>query len=162
MGKIKNLLVGVTILSVGFLGSKFIYDYSNVEYVYKDIDNMDKKEYINSCSEIDYRDTMKNIDKHKGKRVVVEVGVSEILTNNVYIANDKKEGKWLGNGYMINDTRSVKTKVYKNDIIRVYGEIKGINRHKAVMDGLVRDKLEIDMKYLELKGETDDYRKYGN
>lgn len=126
----------------------------------KPVKNENKKQFIDSCKEYNYKKVLRNPDKYVGKKVKVKVKISSVHDKSVlnpdkyYFAysNDKYD-MWLGNQYAITDKRSEeKPKLLEDDIVMVYGTICDTAKTTSLIVNS-EELFAIDMKYCKLISE---------
>lgn len=112
-----------------------------------------------TCKQYEYKDLARNPESYQGKKIKLKVKISQIidggiLDDNTYYrvyTNGEDDMWWLGDEYLIMDSREDKTlKLLEDDIIEVYGEFDGTTELERALTGTTEEVLLIDMKYVSL------------
>lgn len=116
-----------------------------------------EQDYKNSCGRYNYKDILRNPDNYKEERIKVELKVKSIheygfLGDKYYICSASDEYGWNGDTYVVYDFRENDFKILEDDIICVYGEIKGLTEVTYILFGN-DEVVKIHMQYGELINE---------
>jgi len=98
-----------------------------------------EEEYKSQCEHISYEDIARNPDGFKGKKAVFRGKVLQVLEdgNDVVLRIDVTEDKygfWDDTIYVEYTRKSAdENRILEDDIVMVYGRIKGIKTYKALL-----------------------------
>lgn len=123
---------------------------------------LSEEEFRNSCTELSYKDILRNPDDYIGNNVVVTVKVAQtgisgsFFDTNEYMraySNDEYDW-WMGDTYVLIDKRTTDTtKILQDDIITVYGTFVGTQEFTLALTGTSEEYPVFEIKYMDLIGE---------
>lgn len=156
--QVRKKYVAVLLLVIMFIISSFVLGCSS-EKTNKSAPVVTEtmEQFKVQCSQLDYKQLARNPESFKDRRIVYigkVVQTQESGNNMALRINVTKQSMGLWEDTIwVNYTRaSGSNRILENDIVQLWGTIKGLRQYKAVMGNEISIP-EIDAKYLELYNE---------
>lgn len=121
-----------------------------------------EEDYKNSCQEFNYKDVLRNPDDYVGKRICIEIKISNVFSEDWstpikyyfgYSKSDPDYEYYYGDRYAVFDYRYDNSlKLLQDDVIIVWGEISKPQETTSLIVNS-EEVFCIDMKYAELISE---------
>ena len=122
-----------------------------------DYDTMTKKEYKSACQSIDYETLYRNVDAYVGEKVKFTGKIVQVVdqTNREYCEyriSTKKDnyGYYFEDVIYVNYNLGEDPKFMEDDIVKIYGEVKGEKRYESTGSGMITIP-EINAAYMAIK-----------
>ena len=122
-----------------------------------------RKEFIDSCEELNYKKIARNPDDYLGKNLKVNVQISSISEETWLTDSYMKAYTDDGSGYYFDkmiyifddqdENSSYYLKVLEDDVITVYGTFEGMEDTKNYLNGETSKDIALHMKYAKLISE---------
>lgn len=121
-------------------------------------EQMNREDFINSCSEMSYKTLARNPEDYIGEHIVLTIKISQIIQgglfdNNQYyrVYTNDDYGMWLGDEYFMYDSRANQDiKILQDDILTVYAEFAGTETVERALTGTKEEVLSIKAIYIDL------------
>ena len=111
-----------------------------------------KQDFISSCTFYNYTDISRNPNNYKGRNAKFTgkvIQVQDVVFDNIIMlvdVNQKEYGLWDDTVYVTYKYRENESRILKDDIITMYGKIKGLKSYTTVLGAKVTIP-ELELKY---------------
>lgn len=124
---------------------------------------MNKEEFIESCTEIPYKTLARNPEDYIGDHIVLTIKVSQIIQGGFFdnseyyrVYTNDEYNMWLGDEYFMYDSRADdNTKILQDDMLTVYAEFAGTQMVERAWTGTKEEVLAIKALYIDFISEED-------
>ncbi|SFM25522.1 hypothetical protein SAMN03159341_12271 [Paenibacillus sp. 1_12] len=114
---------------------------------------LDEEQFKSSVQKVGYKEMARNPDDYKTKKVVFTGQVVQTLEsgNNVELRINVTQNQfgWEDTIYVNFTKKAGESRILEDDVIRLWGTVKGLKTYKSVMGGQITIP-EVDAKYISL------------
>lgn len=122
---------------------------------------LSREEFIASCTEIPYKDIMRNPSDYEGMPICVTLRISQVMDASFFsdakwyhcYSSNSDYGYYDDEYYVTDDRSEADPKLLEDDVIKIYGTVSGTESVTRAINGTTAEIVKISMMYCDLVGE---------